>query len=232
MSRCGFAVRLSVAGAVGVITLLGVASTAGAHASLVSTSPSTDSVVDTVPEEVTMTFTEAVTALPGSVEVYGPDGERVDKGTPGISADSTTVDIGLDPGGQGTYTVSWRVTSDDGHTISGSWVFHVGQQSGAVTLDDDAGDRAADVVAWFARVLFSAGIIGVVGVGAVAGTGLAGWRSITVPRAEARRVWIAAGAAAVTGAALGLIAEVADATGSNLLAALGDVVDVVAGSRS
>jgi copper transport protein len=232
MSRCGFAVRLAVAGAVGVITLLGVASPAGAHASLVSTSPSTDSVVDTVPEEVTMTFTEAVTALPGSVEVYGPDGERVDKGTPGISADSTTVDIGLDPGGQGTYTVSWRVTSDDGHTISGSWVFHVGQQSGAVTLDDDAGDRAADVVAWFARVLFSAGIIGVVGVGAVAGTGLAGWRSITVPRAEARRVWIAAGAAAVTGAALGLIAEVAEATGSNLLAALGDIADVVAGSRS
>ena len=150
-----------------------------------------------------MTFTEAVTALPGSVEVYGPDGERVDSGTPSISSDSTTVDVGIDPGGQGTYTVSWRVTSDDGHTISGSWVFHVGQQSGAVTLDDDAGDRAAEVVAWFARVLFSAGIIGVVGVGAVAGTGLAGWRSITVPRAEARRVWIAAGAAAVTGAALG-----------------------------
>jgi putative copper export protein len=45
-------------------------------------------------------------------------------------------------------------------------------------------------------------------------------------------VWIAAGAAAVTGAALGLIAEVAEATGSNLLAALGDIADVVAGSRS
>ena len=142
MNARRLAVRAAVAFAVGVATLLGVASPASAHASLVSTDPSADQVVDAVPDQVTMTFTEAVTALPGSVEVYGPDGERVDSGTPSTSADSTTVGVALDPGGEGTYTVSWRVTSDDGHTISGSWVFHVGERTGAVALDDDSGDRA------------------------------------------------------------------------------------------
>ena len=232
MNARRLAVRAAVAFAVGVATLLGVASPASAHASLVSTDPSADQVVDAVPDQVTMTFTEAVTALPGSVEVYGPDGERVDSGTPSTSADSTTVGVALDPGGEGTYTVSWRVTSDDGHTISGSWVFHVGERTGAVALDDDSGDRATEVVAWLARVLFSAGVIGVIGVGVVAGTGLAGPRSFATPTASARRLWIAAGAAAVLGAALGLLAEVADATGANLVDALGDTVDVVTGSRS
>ena len=106
MNARRLAVRAAVAFAVGVATLLGVASPASAHASLVSTDPSADQVVDAVPDQVTMTFTEAVTALPGSVEVYGPDGERVDSGTPSTSADSTTVGVALDPGGEGTYTVS------------------------------------------------------------------------------------------------------------------------------
>ncbi len=225
-------VRAAVAFTIGLVTLVGVASPASAHASLVSTDPSADQVVDAVPEQVAMTFTEAVTALPGSVEVYGPDGERVDDGTPRTSSDSRTVDVALDPGGEGTYTVSWRVTSDDGHTISGSWVFHVGQRTGAVALDDESGNRATEVMAWFARVLFSAGTIGVIGVGVVVGTGLTGPRSFTAPTAQARRLWIVAAAAALVGAALGLLSEVADATGADLVTAFGDVADVVTGSRS
>ena len=35
----------------------------------------------------------------------------------------------------GTYTVAYRVVSDDGHTITGSFVFHVGERTGAATID-------------------------------------------------------------------------------------------------
>ncbi len=82
--------------------------------------------------------------------------------------------------------VTWRVTSDDGLTISGSWFFHVGERRGAVALGDDSGDRATEVVAWLARVLFSAGVIGVSGVGVVAGTGLGG-SACSPPTSVARR---------------------------------------------
>lgn len=212
--------------------LVASAAPAGAHASLLSTDPGNDSVIDAPPTRVSMTFSEAVTALPGSVEIYGPDGERADDGTPSTSRNGEQVDIGLDPAGKGTYTVSWRVTSDDGHTINGSWLFHVGERTGATDVADASGDRASEVLAWFARVLFTAGVVGVIGVGVVVGTRLAGAPAMSAPTGAARRLWLVAAAVAVAGAALGLLAEVAEATGAGLVEAFGDVAGVVSGSRS
>ena len=232
MTTSRSAKRWAVGLLVGLGSLLGFAAPAGAHASLLSTDPGNDSVVDAPPARVSMTFSEAVTALPGSVEVYGPDGERADSGTPASSRNGEQVDIGLDPDGKGTYTVSWRVTSDDGHTINGSWLFHVGERTGATAVANESGDRATEVLAWFARVLFTAGVVGVIGVGMLAGTRLVGAPATSAPTGPARRLWLVAAAVAVGGAALGLLAEVAQATGAGLLEAFGDVGEVVSGSRS
>ncbi len=64
------------------------------HASLVSTGPSTDSVVDTVPEEVTMTFTRRSPPCRTRSRCTDPTVNASTSGTPSTSADSTTVGVG------------------------------------------------------------------------------------------------------------------------------------------
>ena len=64
----------------------------------------------------------------GAVRVFDVDGQRVDKGKieTGIGAPGVVVPASL-PGG--TYTVTWRVVSTDGHRISGGFQFYVGSPS-------------------------------------------------------------------------------------------------------
>jgi copper transport protein len=224
--------RAAVGAAIVVLVLAGAPAAVSAHATLESTNPDVDSTIDSLPDRVELVFSEPVTALPGSVQVYGPDGERVDDGAPRRGDDGGAVDVGVVAAGQGTYTVSWRVTSDDGHTISGSFVFHVGARTGAADLAEVGSSRSTAVTAWLARVLFAAGIAGVVGVAVVASTGLGSRRPSATPSGAARRLWCASASVAVCGALLGLLARVADATGADLSAAVGDLGPFVTGTRS
>src|SRR4051812_35531256 len=93
------------------------ASPAAAHASLESTSPAADQVVPRAPTEIVLHFDQGVDVSIGGVALYGPDGrqvtvvgaQRVDNGA-GIRVPVTLTT-------RGTYTVSWRVVSEDGHAI-------------------------------------------------------------------------------------------------------------------
>ena len=56
--------------------------------------------------------------------VVGPDGNVWSTGEPTVQG--AVVGIGLRPlGPAGTYTVNYRVTSADGHVVSGSWSFRL-----------------------------------------------------------------------------------------------------------
>jgi copper transport protein len=150
--------------ATGSALLLGSADPAAAHATLIGTVPAADGVIDTVPEVVELRFDEPVETVEGAVQVFGPDGGRVDTGTVESADGGATlrapVEAGTDT--QGTYTVSWRVTSADSHTLSGSFVFHNGTQTGAVSLDDGS-DTATDVVGGIGRWLGLTGTLAAVG---------------------------------------------------------------------
>jgi methionine-rich copper-binding protein CopC len=122
--------------------LLADASPAGAHATLIGTVPAADAMLDAAPGAVELQFDEPVEVTDGAVQVFGPGGERVDRGTVDTD-DGMTLRAPLDAGDTGTYTVAWRVTSEDSHTITGSFVFHNGTQTGAVTLADDDADAAS-----------------------------------------------------------------------------------------
>ncbi|HET9609158.1 MAG TPA: copper resistance protein CopC [Acidimicrobiales bacterium] len=124
--------------------LLGDASPAGAHATLVGTVPAADAMLDAAPDVVELQFDEPVEVTDGAVQVFGPGGERVDRGTVDTD-DGMTLRASLDADDTGTYTVAWRVTSEDSHTITGSFVFHNGTQTGAVAV---AGDRADTATTW------------------------------------------------------------------------------------
>ncbi|MFY1655046.1 copper resistance CopC/CopD family protein [Solwaraspora sp. WMMB762] len=120
------------------VVLLPAAAPASAHAVLVSTSPVTDSVLPNAPAEVVLTFSESVRQVPDRVRVIAPDGQRVDQGEPVF--DGAVVTVGVEQQtSRGTYLVSYRVISADGHPVSGGFTYSVGAPS-AVPTDDGGAD--------------------------------------------------------------------------------------------
>ena len=99
---------------------------AHAHAFLDRANPLVGSTVSTVPSEVSLTFTQSLEGSFSTVQVTGPNGARVDQGTPQVSGN--TMRVGIKASGAGTYHVRWRALSVDTHTTQGSFSFHVGGQ--------------------------------------------------------------------------------------------------------
>jgi copper resistance protein C len=101
--------------------VLMVAPTASAHDSLVSSSPADGQTVATMPPTIVLTLNEPAVDVGTRVVVSGPDGE-VQQGRPRLV--KNTVEQAVAPGSPaGRYTVTWRVTSDDGHPVSGTFSF-------------------------------------------------------------------------------------------------------------
>ena len=110
---------------------LGVCATAPAeaHNSLQSTSPDGGQTVDRTPSAVVLTFDEPALAMGTRIVVTGPGGE-VQHG-PARNIDNTVRQDLQGEAPAGSYTVAWRVTSADGHPISGSFTF-TSRQAGLV----------------------------------------------------------------------------------------------------
>jgi methionine-rich copper-binding protein CopC len=102
--------------------LLLTAVRADAHNSLQSTDPADGSTVAVPPTHVTLTFDQPAQALGTEVVVLGPDGTTVSTGTPEL-VDSTVAQALVADLPAGAYTVQWRVTSADGHPLSGELTF-------------------------------------------------------------------------------------------------------------
>ncbi|WP_328363493.1 copper resistance protein CopC [Mycobacterium sp. NBC_00419] len=95
---------------------------AWAHAVRVAADPAPDASVTGGPSRVTATFNEQLQADFAAMTVVGPDGNLWSDGSAQVQG--ATVSVGVRPlGPAGTYTVNYRVTSADGHVVSGSWSF-------------------------------------------------------------------------------------------------------------
>lgn len=127
---------LFVAVLLALLTVGGTAAPASAHASLVSTDPADGAVVAEAPDVVTFTFDEAVSLVADGVQVYDAAGRPVEVEASGRDT-VVTADLpeSLD---DGTYVVTWRVVSSDGHPIAGSLTFHVGAPSESVVPPETA----------------------------------------------------------------------------------------------
>ena len=111
----------AIAVAAGAVLAAAGAVPSAAHNALSGTSPGRDAVEASVPRAVMLTFDQPVIGLGTRVVVSGPSGE-IQQGPPRIV--DNTVTQPLQPGAPaGAYTVAWRVTSIDGHPISGTYGF-------------------------------------------------------------------------------------------------------------
>ncbi|MFG2235022.1 copper resistance CopC/CopD family protein [Streptomyces sp. NPDC048723] len=150
--------------------ILGGAGSAFAHAGLSGSDPAEGTVLDTAPQQVTLTFTESVSFSEDSLRVLSPENERVNP-RPAQRADGkeNTARVELsDQLPQGTYTVAWRVVSADGHPISGAFVFSIGKPSGtaAVVATGSLEDTAAGRLYGFFRYVAYSGLALLVGAAA------------------------------------------------------------------
>jgi copper transport protein len=135
--------RVLVVVAAGVFALW-PASPASAHALLMHTTPAAGDILQTPPAQVSMRFSEPVRPVGGQVQALGPDGSRVDTGPPETTGTNLVLRLrtGLP---NGTYRVSYRIVSVDGHPVSGGFTFSVGvptlvaagtvQSSGGATVN-------------------------------------------------------------------------------------------------
>jgi hypothetical protein len=101
---------------------VGLPAAASAHDVLERTNPSDGAVVDTLPGTVELTFAEAPLSVGTQVVVTGPKGD-VAEGGPTIDGSVVRQRLAASAPG-GDYTVTYRVTSDDGHPVSGTFSFH------------------------------------------------------------------------------------------------------------
>ena len=122
------------------------AAPASAHAALLSTDPSNGGVYDSAPKAITLRFSEGVEVALGGIRVYTGDRERVVTGKPEHpNGQQSVVTASLPKLDNGTYVVTWRVTSADSHPIDGAYTFQVGAK--ATLSDKNAKGVAASLLA-------------------------------------------------------------------------------------
>lgn len=110
--------------------LLMVGSAAGvadAHASYLRSNPASDARLVRPPSEVRVGFSEPPDPRGSELAVYDAAGRRVDRGDTAASDGENELRVTLGEIGDGGYTVAWTALSTvDGHTTRGSFVFAVG----------------------------------------------------------------------------------------------------------
>ena len=101
---------------------------ASAHAEIVKTNPTKNSILAQSPKSVWIEFGESLltldTKVVNTLTVTNSQGKRVDKSPTIISgARATTKILGVLK--KGKYLVTYRVVSEDGHPVKGSYYFSV-----------------------------------------------------------------------------------------------------------
>lgn len=114
------------------VLLAWVPGVAQAHDELLSTDPADGATVDVL-QELTLTFSGDIAEVGAQLVITAPDGTEVADGDPQVRG--TDLVQPLSDVVPGDYEVVWRVTSSDGHPISGTFAFTV--------QDDGQDDRAS-----------------------------------------------------------------------------------------
>ncbi len=98
-----------------MLFMIGLPLIVNAHIRMLQSSPEPDSVLNTSPGKVSITFLGSVEPAFSKIEVYDEKGNRVSKKTT-FSDNDTTMEVELEKNlPPGVYTVKWKCVSIDGH---------------------------------------------------------------------------------------------------------------------
>jgi copper transport protein len=210
------------------------AATVSAHASLQSSSPAANAVLERGPVEIVLRFDEDVEASLSTIEVFDGEGAALSVGEPAsgeplagaaTSDDGSVVAAPLPDGASlpdGLYAVRWTVTSLDGHVIEGAFAFQVGTAGGGTAADllssiGTSGTRDATVDVAYAVARF----VSLFGLVVLAGSGLwAVQRGGTLLALRRVRSLLVVGAAALVIGSIASLLLFAEQVGRGLVASL------------
>ncbi len=243
--------RRAIVATLAALLMLGAAAPAASgHASLVRTAPERGAELAEPPSEVSFTFNEPVELSFGALRVFDAEGAEVQSGEPTHpDGRDEEIAVALPEGlGDGSYTVTYRVVSADGHPISGGFVFSVGPGSAAPAASvselidsgdsgaaTDIGFAAARVISYLAIALALGGALFLVAVWGPALSRVAGsggeWLEASRRFGDRVRGLLAlAVGLGIAGTAAGIVLQGAVASGQGALDALdpdviGDVLE-------
>jgi copper transport protein len=113
------------------LLLLVPAQAAWAHAALLKTTPEGSVTVNGSPDQITLTYDEAVEPRFAVISVTNAAGQQQTSGAPHTSpSDPDTLEVPVSKLAPGWYLVYWRVISADGHPVRGAFTFAVGPNPG------------------------------------------------------------------------------------------------------
>ncbi|WP_174188240.1 copper resistance CopC family protein [Nocardia barduliensis] len=146
------------------ITATGIAA---AHSAATASVPEDKATVDAGPERASVTFNEVLQPSFPSLTVVGPDGNLWSKGDPVVEGRTVSVALG-ELGPVGEYTIAYRVTSADGHPVSGKRHFTLSKPGNGTpgpkpnAKADGSSDSSGGIPLWVfivgAIVLFGGGL--------------------------------------------------------------------------
>ncbi len=125
---------------------------AAAHTTRIATDPADNVALAQGPQRVSATFNEQLAPAFAAMTVVGPDGNLWSRGDPQVQG--AVLAVAMRPlGPAGTYTVNYRVTSADGHPVTGSWSFRMtvaatGTPGPSATKSADAGGGGGEIPVW------------------------------------------------------------------------------------
>jgi copper transport protein len=158
-----------------VVVVIALASPAFAHATLETTNPAPGAVLTGTPNAIILEFSEPVTVALGGIRLYDERGDRIATDPPTKPAGDTVSTETRGRLADGSYVVTWRVTSADTHPIQGAFTFQIGTGGNATGRDvtgladrllaDQRGAKAVGEAWGVARFLAFAGIAVLIGAG-------------------------------------------------------------------
>ncbi|ART79663.1 copper resistance CopC/CopD family protein [Oceanisphaera avium] len=121
------------------------------HAALVASNPTEQATLSNPPTQATLTFNEPVSAL--RMQLFAPKGRAYPLES---RAEDSLIQLALPTlTEQGSYVLSWRVMSTDGHPVGGSLLFAYGQSStpsDAINTQGSASKNRTTAI-WLTRLL-------------------------------------------------------------------------------
>jgi copper transport protein len=197
-----------------VVLAISGATPALAHATVAGTDPAESSRLEAVPKTVTMTFSEDVTLGGGYLKVVDSKGNEVSSGGAKITGRDVTVPVrtGL---GDGSYIVSYRITSADSHPINGAYAFVVGDGPLIAITGSVVGGATDGTITKLFDVARFVGFVGIVLFGGLAFIVLC-WPAGRTNQRARKLIWYGWWGTTI-GAVLGLVLQGPYAAGTGLL---------------
>lgn len=168
-----------------VVWLLLPGGTGSAHSTLTSASPAPDSRVTTAPGEIELAFNERLENKGYAIRVYDRKGLPVTSNEAELDPGRRVIRLALPPLEDGSYTVTYRLLSADGHPVRASYVFTLGLQTEAnmgyasASRLHEEHDLGRNAPYWIVRGLYYLGLL--------AATGWVGLRVYAAPLVAANR---------------------------------------------